>query len=681
MDARSGHMTWFPYRPRPHQDEAVEFAARVFNGKTVGLLSADCGVGKTVAVLAGFLASRAADPTSRLVVLTRTHSQTRVFENELSVLREHGVTAGHSTLVTATSMASRVHICPLRDSMGARSNVGFNRACAELIQSRRCRFYNDFYVRGQNGRYSIRDRARDVVSRLASAGLVTREAAERTGAEEGLCPYELLRWSARRSLVVIGPYGYMFQERARRALLSSLGVRLLDVDLVVDEAHNLPEHVLSSHTVTLSGEDIEWLRKNSDDIVRDTGMQWLGETVDFVWDTMVRGLETLHSGERRLNIWDVVPRFADVDALRRLRDMVVPVEIADDAPALETPLDRLVELLLTGHLASKGSDWLVTLESHGYRGGASSPADLVLRVRPLNAAGLAAPVLRGARSALLMSGTLRPLSHYSRLLGVADAITADLASPYPHGTRLVLLDRTVSTKYTERSPSMWRRIAERVTVALCHMPADKSALVAFPSYAIMQEVLSYGVRTGMRERVVETRDARLEELQAEVEAGPRAIFCVYGGKFSEGIDLVRGGSSMVDLIVGVGIPFSPPTLHQRALQDWYEERFGEGLGYYYASVVPSVRQVAQLVGRLRRSPSDWGVVLLLDRRFQQYLTMFGDDAVADVWPYSSVDELREAISMFVSSRSHHLHPPSTERSRSGPGATPRPCQDSQEVCT
>jgi len=110
--------------------------------------------------------------------------------------------------------------------------------------------------------------------------------------------------------------------------------------------------------------------------------------------------------------------------------------------------------------------------------------------------------------------------------------------------------------------------------------------------------------------------------------------------------LVKDSSSMIDLIIGVGIPFSPPTSYQRALQDWYNAKFGMDSGYYYAAVIPSIRQVAQLVGRLRRSPQDSGVVVLLDNRFLQHLHIFGDDIVSDVWPYEDVSEIQQAITQF-----------------------------------
>ena len=128
-------LSWFPYTPRPHQEKAVHFAADVFSSKNVGLLSADCGVGKTIAVLSGYLAARAEDETARLIVLTRTHSQSRVFETELEVLR------GSMPSLTATTMLSRIHVCPMRGKMDSVSSTGFMRACASLINTNRfCEF-------------------------------------------------------------------------------------------------------------------------------------------------------------------------------------------------------------------------------------------------------------------------------------------------------------------------------------------------------------------------------------------------------------------------------------------------------------------------------------------------------------------------------------------------------------
>lgn len=643
-------LSWFPYEPRPQQDIAVMLSARAFAGRTVGMLSADCGVGKTIASLSGYLAARGDDPEFHLFVLTRTHSQSRVFEDELDVLRNCSGTA--QSLLTATSMVSRIHVCPIRDRMDTDSSMGFTRGCAMMIRSGRCIYYWNFYKRqGGEGTPIIRTSVRSLVDELLGSGVVTRDKAEEYAARAEVCPYEVLRWCARQSRIIIGPYSYLFKERIRSALLTSLGQHLTDADLLVDEAHNLADHVLSSEAAGLTGSDLQWLRDNKKDVERDLGVTWIGEVIDFLWETLMVALDKLSTRESEavLDKWQVLPRFVDPTLIHILMEKTTVPDNNEVVPT-ETPLDRLVEFLFAGLRARESDDWHVTAELAPRWTTEVSVTDGSLKIRPLNAAGLIAPILRGARASLLMSGTFRPTELYASLLGVKGALIEDLGSPYPKGSRLVLLDRSISTKYTERGPELWRAIADRIGLALNSAPADKTALIAFPSYEIMGHVLSYNVDCGFRPRIVETKDARIEDLQEEVYTGPRAVFMVYGGKWSEGVDLVADGHSLVDLIIGVGVPFSPPTTYQVALQDWYEGRFGKGAGYYYSSVVPSVRKAVQLVGRLRRAPEDWGIVVLLDQRFERFVSIFGDDIVSDLWPVNNKQEMQEAIGSFLELR-------------------------------
>ncbi|MFW9850804.1 MAG: helicase C-terminal domain-containing protein, partial [Candidatus Thorarchaeota archaeon] len=352
--------------------------------------------------------------------------------------------------------------------------------------------------------------------------------------------------------------------------------------------------------------------------------------------------------EVELDKWQILPRFVDPSLIQVLMEQTRIME-GDEIPT-ETPLDRLIEFLYAGLRSSESEDWHVTASLNQSWTNDTTLTNGTLIIRPLNAAGLIAPVLRGARAALLMSGTFRPTYLYASLMGIKGALTEDLGSPYPKSSRLVLLDQDISTKYTKRGPNLWRAIAERIEAALVTMPAQKTSLIAFPSYEVMEQVSSYNIDCGFRDRIVESRDARIEDLKDAVYSGPKAVFLVYGGKFSEGVDLVSNGQSMVDMIIGVGIPFSPPTSYQHALQDWYERRFGEGAGYFYSSVIPSVRKVVQLVGRLRRSPEDWGVVILLDQRFERHIKLFGEDVISDLWPYHGVKEMTNAISSFLEMR-------------------------------
>jgi len=75
--------------------------------------------------------------------------------------------------------------------------------------------------------------------------------------------------------VIIGPYSYIFRSRVRDALLSSLGISLPELDLLVDEAHNLPGHVLDAETSQLSNEDLRWLKENHQLVTKETGLKWM----------------------------------------------------------------------------------------------------------------------------------------------------------------------------------------------------------------------------------------------------------------------------------------------------------------------------------------------------------------------------------------------------------------------
>jgi len=88
--------------------------------------------------------------------------------------------------------------------------------------------------------------------------------------------------------------------------------------------------------------------------------------------------------------------------------------------------------------------------------------------------------------------------------------------------------------------------------------------------------------------------------------------CVLGGLFSEGIDLP--GEQLVNaVIVGVGLPV--PSARINAVRACYQKHFGDG--FAYACRIPGMQKVLQAAGRVIRSETDRGMVLLLDERYYQ----------------------------------------------------------------
>jgi DNA excision repair protein ERCC-2 len=89
-------------------------------------------------------------------------------------------------------------------------------------------------------------------------------------------------------------------------------------------------------------------------------------------------------------------------------------------------------------------------------------------------------------------------------------------------------------------------------------------------------------------------------------------FAVMGGIFGEGIDL-KGERLTGAAIVGVGLPGIGP--ERELLREYYDRAHGRGFEFAYQ--YPGINRVLQAAGRVIRSESDRGVVLLIDQRFGQ----------------------------------------------------------------
>ncbi len=151
--------------------------------------------------------------------------------------------------------------------------------------------------------------------------------------------------------------------------------------------------------------------------------------------------------------------------------------------------------------------------------------------------------------------------------------------------------------------------------------------IFFPSYQYLEQVFEGYKSLVGEEQVVIAQEREMDEHDREVflaqfEAQSEktlVAFAVLGGIFSEGIDLI-GDRLIGSVIVGVGLPQLNPLTEQRRL--YFEETFQKG--YLYAYLYPGFNKVMQAVGRVIRSDTDRGIVVLIDERYVEptYLSLF-----------------------------------------------------------
>jgi DNA excision repair protein ERCC-2 len=90
------------------------------------------------------------------------------------------------------------------------------------------------------------------------------------------------------------------------------------------------------------------------------------------------------------------------------------------------------------------------------------------------------------------------------------------------------------------------------------------------------------------------------------------VFAVQGGTFSEGVDYP--GESVIGAFV-VGPPLPGYDLEREEMRKYYEERYQAGFDFAY--VVPAMSRAVQAAGRVIRSETDRGLIVLMDGRFLQ----------------------------------------------------------------
>jgi DNA excision repair protein ERCC-2 len=162
--------------------------------------------------------------------------------------------------------------------------------------------------------------------------------------------------------------------------------------------------------------------------------------------------------------------------------------------------------------------------------------------------------------------------------------------------------------------------------AVCRATSRNTA-VFFPSHDLLELSLSRDLPGKVGRKVfIEERGLPQQELIETIdlfkEEGRRGgdgavLLSVIGGRVSEGIDFP---DRELEVAVLVGIPYPKPTAKQKALQYYYDIKFGKG--WDYTVKAPTARRMLQAIGRLIRGEKDRGVAVILDRRaaqFKEYL--------------------------------------------------------------
>jgi len=257
--------------------------------------------------------------------------------------------------------------------------------------------------------------------------------------------------------------------------------------------------------------------------------------------------------------------------------------------------------------------------------------DPVIQLACLDASLAIAPLFKRFGSVVITSGTLSPIDLYPKLLQFEPRVSESLnLSTFRPCIRPLVITRgsdqmAMSTKFDDRGDMGVVRNYGAMLVQLCAAIPD-GVVAFFTSYSYMESIISEWDAMGILRQLtkhklvfIETKDVvettlALDNYRRACDSGRGAVFLsVARGKVSEGINFDRHYGRAVIMF---GIPFQYTLSHVlRArleyLQTHFQIREADFLNF------DAIRQTSQCLGRVIRSKTDYGLMILADSRYNR----------------------------------------------------------------
>ncbi len=574
----------FPFGSyRRGQREMAVFIYKALKSGTTVFAEAPTGTGKTAAALFPSIKALNSLTGSKIFYLTAKNITRGIAESAINIMRSGGLKI-KSLTITAKDKA-----CPRE-----------TRECDPLI----CPLAAGYYDR--------LNAAIDEIYRLDEFNYNTITFYAR---KHSICPFEFSLDLSLLADIIICDYNYLFDPRVylRRYFEDGPG----EYYFLIDEAHNLVDRAREMYSAELSGQKIINIRK----LFKKNAPKLYKKFAKII--KIFKIINTEFKGNEEFIHKQPLPEELTAAAEELSDSMRTHFSTVKDKKdispeALELFFDllafiRIAELYTSTHVSCY------------YKHGNSAR----VRLNCIDPAPHLARAVKSGRAAAFFSATLSPLDYFIKTLGGGPKTPyIKLPSPFPPENLCIACDLSVQTRYTMRDKSY-----APIAALIKEITAAKHGnyLIFFPSYAYLNRVLEELNASPPAEYKIIAQQAAMQEHEREkflnhfnestesteifngiIDNPKQGVIgmAVMGGVFGEGIDLC-GERLSGAVIVGVGLP---QISHERELISAYFE--SKNLcGFDYAYVYPGINRVLQAAGRVIRTTTDRGVVLLIDSRF------------------------------------------------------------------
>lgn len=536
--------------------------------KDVLFVQAPTGIGKTMSTLFPSIKAIGESKVERVFYLTAKSITRSVAWQALALMKQKQVYL-HSITLTAKDK-----MCFLKE-----------RNCDPEI----CPYAKGYYDRVKEVMYQV----------LIQHDMIGEDILKEYGRNYQVCPFELSLDLSLYCDVIVCDYNYVFDPQVflKRYFMEPGGKHMF----LIDEAHNLVDRARSMFSASLSKSSFKKVRKQL-----PTSQKKLRQALQKV----TKGMDTLIEADEARSFLIVKEPFLGLNKLLQQFQKICEPVLAENAKSAYE--EDLRQLYFDSNAYLRISE---LYDEHYVMTINRTSSDITVTQFCIDPSLLVKGTLKKGTAACLFSATMTPLPYFLSLLGGdEDTKRLMLYSPFPKENLSVFIHDGISTRYRQRASSI-QPIVKLIHTATA--PRSGNYIVYAPSYQYLHQIAqafqnAYPEVTVRVQHSDMSDEERVSFLQAFDEEADQTMigFCVLGGMYGEGIDL-RGDALIGTIIIGVGLP--QINEEQNIFRDYFEEQ--NQMGYEYAYVFPGMNKVLQAAGRVIRTETDRGFILLIDDRY------------------------------------------------------------------
>ena len=572
---RSLEKLTFPFdKFRNGQKELAKYCYSVSKNGGNLFVEAPTGIGKTMSVLFPFCKSLLNDQQSKIFYLTAKNSGKESAHDAINIINSLGGKLS-SIVVTAKDK-----ICFCND-----------KSC----NPDECPYAKGYYSKiGAILRYCLlnfKDFNYEKIVEIAN--------------EYYVCPFELELDISLYMDVIICDYNYMYDP-------ISYMHRYFDEDsshyfALIDEAHNLVDRSKDMYSASIKEEEYKSAKKS----VRHSSNRRLKNALTKVTKIFNKIKDENNDGETIVKCFD--------DEL--IKGLIRFTETIQDLNKNEH--NEITKELLDFYLSVLRFTKIYELFSDNFLCYFFKKEKLIdINLICLDASNFIRNLSNRIKSSVYFSATLSPIDYYVDTLGgdkQNDPILM-LPSPFSPENFALLVAPKVSVKYKNRN-STYSVVAEYIKAFVNKKKGNY--IVYLPSYEYLDSLKNHiDIDADIYYQDRDMDDLQKEEFISRFISNPKRTcigFAIIGGSFSEGINLVSD-RLIGAVVVGIGMP--KINFQSDQVAKYYDSIGLNGKDYAY--LYPGMNKVMQAVGRVIRSETDKGAVLLIDERYtiNQYRNLF-----------------------------------------------------------